>query len=424
MPKKVLIATVGGSCDPIVNAIREGGYDKVYFVCTSGGRSGSEKTVDGSGRPCGPDERRGKPSIVEQTGLLPEQYEKHLLSQEEMDDLDLCYKSIKDLGNRISGDCPDCEVVANFTGGTKTMSAALVLAAMSFSWRLALNQGVRRDLRKVHSGDIEVQLSVNAILEDRYVSLLEKAFSVKDYSMADAVCSEFLKKITEPDMRRRWIELKNFSEGFALWDGFYYEDALGRLDALPKMAGPWLGILRNLTRKDRQEHGYLVVFDLLNNAERRAGQSRFDDAVSRLYRATELLAQTRLQEKYGLESGNLSLDDLRSRISEALLEQYARKSDEKGLVKLGLLETYRLLSRLGDEVGELFINNEKRILDALSTRNYSFLAHGFNPIGKEAYERVSAVLEGFICEAIKAVHPQLQRPRQFSGEEIIEGGHA
>ena len=30
--KKILVATVGGSCAPVVNAARMGGYDHVFFI--------------------------------------------------------------------------------------------------------------------------------------------------------------------------------------------------------------------------------------------------------------------------------------------------------------------------------------------------------------------------------------------------------
>jgi hypothetical protein len=48
-------------------------------------------------------------------------------------------------------------------------------------------------------------------------------------------------------------------------------------------------------------HGYEIVEDLLLNAERRAMQDRYDDAVGRLYRALELLVQIRLLQTYDIK---------------------------------------------------------------------------------------------------------------------------
>jgi hypothetical protein len=49
--KKILVATVGGSCAPIVNAVQMDSYDHVFFVCSTGSR-GSEMAVNGEGKPC------------------------------------------------------------------------------------------------------------------------------------------------------------------------------------------------------------------------------------------------------------------------------------------------------------------------------------------------------------------------------------
>lgn len=423
---KILVVTVGGSCEPIVNAVNFEKYDRIFFICSTGGRQGSDRTVDGEGKPCIKDwqDKVGSPSIVAQTGLGPDKYEKVLLEQYELDDLDQAYKRIKALAARISGEYPEADVTANFTGGTKTMSACLVMAAIAYDWRLTLNQAVRKDLVKVTSGDTAVSVSVGGLLEDRYIALAEKALDTHDYSMAAAVATEFVKKrITDAKMRTRWLQFKNMSEGFALWDAFSYDNALSCLEANSQFASPWLAVLRNLTYRQRPGHGYHVVFDLINNAERRARQNRYDDAVSRFYRATELVAQTRLNEAHKLESGNISLDVIKSKLSgrlaDADLEQYSLRADSNGRIKLALHETYRLLDRLDDPVGKLFMENENKMLDILKVRNHSFLAHGFEPIGRAEYDRVRLVLVNFVQEAVKKAAPSLKTPGKFPGRKLL-----
>lgn len=48
----VLVVSVGGSCEPLVNTCREFNSDYVYFLC-SGGNKSSAVVVDGPGDPCG-----------------------------------------------------------------------------------------------------------------------------------------------------------------------------------------------------------------------------------------------------------------------------------------------------------------------------------------------------------------------------------
>ena len=86
--KKILVLSVGGSCEPIVNAIRNYNPDRVYFFCSSGPK-GSAVTIDSSGDPCG-DKRKSRcpecnleyylrdpegKAIVFQAGLEKERYE-------------------------------------------------------------------------------------------------------------------------------------------------------------------------------------------------------------------------------------------------------------------------------------------------------------------------------------------------------------
>ncbi len=168
MLNRILILSVGGSADPIVNAIKEHNPDFVYFFCSSGTR-GSEKTIDSPGDPCG-DKRKtkcpecgysyhlGDPkgrAIVFQAGLVKEQYE--IVTIDNPDDLNACYQLLLELAGRIEEGHEDCQIIANYTGGTKTMSAAMALVGvMTEQWDLSLNIGPRRDLIHVMSGDVPV----------------------------------------------------------------------------------------------------------------------------------------------------------------------------------------------------------------------------------------------------------------------------
>jgi hypothetical protein len=91
-------------------------------------------------------------------------------------------------------------------------------------------------------------------------------------------------------------------EGFDAWDRFAHEAALETLrrrDVAPAM-GRWLPRLLVLAGKSRAS-GYEAVWDVLANAERRLAERRFDDCLARLYRLTEMLAQTRLRVTHRIE---------------------------------------------------------------------------------------------------------------------------
>lgn len=61
---------------------------------------------------------------------------------------------------------------------------------------------------------------------------------------------------------------------------------------------------------DPTEHNlkkYYMLASILNNARRREDENKFDDAVARLYRSLELIAQIRLSKEYGIDSSMLIL---------------------------------------------------------------------------------------------------------------------
>jgi CRISPR-associated protein (TIGR02710 family) len=127
--------------------------------------------------------------------------------------------------------------------------------------------------------------------------------------------------------------------------------------------------------------------DLLANARRRQAEARYDDAVARLYRATEVIAQARLREALNIgETGAVPLD----RLPESLRAEFASRRRDDGTVFLGLQDDYRVLQALGAPLGQRFydLGLADRQRSPLTARNQSILAHGF----EAASERTFAVL--------------------------------
>ena len=404
--KKILVATVGGSCAPIVNAVQMDSYDHVFFVCSTGSK-GSEIAVDGDGKPCkeGRDGRKDM-SIVAQTGLSRNQYSK--LPLDNPDDLGLCYQHLKELRAAIKQRFGHgSQVVANYTGGTKTMSVALGMAAMAAGWSLYLNLGPRIDLVKVRSADRPVPVTgVADVYGDQYEVMILQAARRYDYSMVAALADDLLSMQRTAESQQLWLSVRTAAKGFAAWDVFDHATALNLLSSLGRYYGRHLAALKKLTGQE-EGNGYEPVADLLNNAQRRASQERFDDAVARLYRATEMVAQIRLSREHGLGSNKLTLNDL----PENLRSEYEPFVRDKDKVLLGLRESFGLLNRLGDPVGRLFLDKGNAVINALTTRNNSILAHGIKPVGREGYEKVWETLHGLITEALDLAKGRLDVPQ-------------
>ena len=153
----LLICTVGGSHQPIVTAIKDQNPDFVLFVCTdkdpATGRPGSNSQISGAGnciKASVQDDKPSLPNIPAQTGLTPEQYE---ICTTLSDDLDRIYADCTQALAKVLRRFPDAVIIADYTGGTKSMSAGLIMAALEYQGiELQLVTGSRADLIKVHDG--------------------------------------------------------------------------------------------------------------------------------------------------------------------------------------------------------------------------------------------------------------------------------
>jgi len=164
----------------------------------------------------------------------------------------------------------------------------------------------------------------------------------------------------EDGEREFWQAMETLVEGYGDWDNFN-----------PKSA-------RNRLGRD---------FSFLSAG---AIESKYEDAVARLYSGLERGAKFRLQRQYGVSTDDVKVDQ----IPEVLREEFAQKygHTHEGKIKLSLVAAYRLLDGLGDELGQHFVAQQDEIQKLLSLRNLSPLGHGENPVGPDGYGRFRALL--------------------------------
>ncbi len=411
--KRILILSVGGSAEPIINAIKKDKSDYVYFLCSAGPK-GSEITIDGFGDPCG-DKRRtkcpacdhefylGNPkgkAIVFQAGLTSSQYD--VLTVEDPDDLDECYEKLLKLADMIETQHgKNCRIIANYTGGTKTMSVTMALVGLlTEKWDLSINIGPRPDLIKVKSGDVPVRIDKWRVFCQTQIESVRKSIRNFDYAFAHYLITEMLQHSLDKTFRIKLLAAAQLCQAFDLWDKFEHDKALALLESYGAYFSQHIITLKQILKKQRKVCGYEMVGDLLNNATRKAHRRYYDDAVGRIYRATELFAQIRLKKQYRYDTSNILLTDL----PENLQKQYISRVKEKNKLILGLQEDYELLSKLKDHVGQKYFQQKKEIKDALSYRNNSISAHGLKPLDEDDYRYVKNTLQGFIESVSKDIN--------------------
>jgi len=141
--------------------------------------------------------------------------------------------------------------------------------------------------------------------------------------------------------------------------------------------------------------------------------------VARLYRATELLAQTRLNLQYGLNTSDLDT----TKLPEPLREPYAARCDPDGKLRLGLQAAYGLLGDLGDPLGTAFISVSGPLNNALVRRNSSILAHGSAPVGQTEYRDLHTQLRALIDAALQELLSRWEDYREVGDWQRLMSRH-
>jgi CRISPR-associated protein (TIGR02710 family) len=296
------------------------------------------------------------------------------------DDIEIIYTSLsprfRDIRKEFS------LLTVDYTSGTKAMTSALVLLGTRFEVdNLTYVHGLRKG-GIVLPGTEKVKIvTPNFVTAERRIEVAISFFDKCQYDAALAVMEDIRSITSDPRILERIEPLENASKAYSLWDMFYHEKAFAELKQV-KLADleankRFLGSMLHSAEKEPS-----LIADLINNAKRRGGVGfKFDDAVARLYRLMELIAQYRLKQ-YGItDTGRVDLNKIR----EELRKKWGAFSN--AYLELGLHKSYELLESNGDKLGAMFVKDDK-LRDLLHKRNYSILAHGLEPVSKAVYEQL------------------------------------
>lgn len=389
MTNNILVCTVGGSHQPIVSAIRETRPDYVVFVCTdtdpASGQPGSRLQVEGAGNVIKArfqDSAPSLPNIPAQCTLPKDRYEVITVLADVLDDV---VEGIQPVLAGLRVRFPEARLLADYTGGTKTMTAGLVMAALERDdVQLRLVTGVRNDLVRVRDGSEQsVEATAQGVRVRRAMAPYLAAW--RRYGYAEA--AEGFDRIALPDderLRRTVITGRELSRAFDAWDRFDHQKANAILDGhrdrfdrcFPRQKA-FLAVLATPDGDVSKTPARLL--DLWFNAQRRAAQGRYDDAVARAYRLLEWAAQWLLHTHAGIDTSDIAED----RVPEGLLLSVNRD----GKRQAGLFAAWELVAAHVSGLPADFAARERdRLREHLTARNFSILAHGYTPISAVAWQ--------------------------------------
>jgi CRISPR-associated protein (TIGR02710 family) len=385
---RAMIVSVGGTSAPVIHSLN---HSKPEFVCFFVSRE-SKKMLEQEILP----------------NLLFKPIFSDLIITQNAELLTDCYSILKNnLPNILEKwEVVPSEVCVDYTGGTKTMSVALALATIDNSCCYSYVGGDERSkggVGVVVNGKEKMRFLENPWDEIAYSAQKEASilFNKARYASAAEVFEKCLDRIGK-EKKPFFKALVEMVRGYELWDCFKHKDARVKLYRCKDMISTYAfgsdkkeskalskKVEENLNFLDRlQESPKFYFLDLLANAKRRANlEKKFDDAVARLYRAIEVLAQAELKEEFGINTSDVKAEKTPEKVREEFMIKYKDKKDQK--IKIPLFASYQLLYELKSSLaGEFFKYYEVEIRPLLNIRNQSILAHGFNAVNEDSFQKL------------------------------------
>lgn len=391
---RAMIISLGGSAEPVAHSLCQHRPEFVCFLAShdSAVRLGHVQQL-----------------LEERSCPLPP---RHLVLVEDVNDLVHCYEKALECARVLdSRQIPPAEVVVDYTGGTKTMTAALALATVGKGYRFSYVGGERRTnngLGIVESGFEVIHTGISpwqifAVEEWQHLVLHVSQYQ---YEAALSLVRQTRERLPARE-HLRWQGLEEVLTGLLHWDRFNHREALSPFRRGMEKLTQWLALKEDRAVKDFTDQGKkcleflialaeetrqfqrpapLMVADLLANAERRAAQGRYDDAVARLYRALEMQGQIAFKEHTGASTSKVPEKILPDTLREEYALRYRDPRD--GNIKIPLEATFRLLHALGHPLGQQYMNRQDDFSRILLARNSSILAHGLQPVSRELYQEL------------------------------------
>ncbi|MDI6738062.1 MAG: TIGR02710 family CRISPR-associated CARF protein [Nanoarchaeota archaeon] len=401
---KALIISIGGTPEPVIYSIDSHSPDMVLLFC-------SDKTVEDI------------QSIKQKIKAKVQHYEKVITRDHE--DIIACIEAAKKCVELISKNAkPTDEVFVDITGGTKAMAAGMLLGTYGNNYTYSYVGGQKRDeAGRVISTSMQIKKAEDPALvfKDSEKKAITSLFNLYRFEAVSDTISKLQKSQKDEDL---FNGIKAVSEGYALWEKFLHKEAYSKLKEGVKAIEIYnkyahnagLGsmisdIKENLEFLSRMGFNPKIlsptqyhITDLYSNALRRIEESKYDDAVARLYSCMELIGKF-LLHKQGIDDSDVEEKKLPQDVREKFAIKYR---DVRGKIKLPLKAKFLLLERLGIEQGKLFkARIETDFNPLMATRNNSILAHGIMPIGEGHCERFSLLVAEFVLEE-RVIFPKLK----------------
>lgn len=401
-PITAALVSAGGSPAPILLVLRRHRPKHVWYFCSAGSRGNADAIqAELDWHPA--------PRFIEVTRF---------------EELGPCYRELRRRIPEVLAESKvdPAEVLVDYTGGTKTMTAALVLASMELFDQFSYVGGEQREksgLGVTLEGKERVLYQSNP-WSDLAVREIERArdlWAGCQFETAAGVLRQVAPRVAH---RLRFESIADLADAMDARHRLDFKAALRHLGTVQRSAPALFdgrddqGLLNFVSEslgicsacsKDTASATFLG--ELLDNALRTAAQGRYEDAAARLYRAMEMQGQIWLAEATGgvFRNGRCRAKD-RDRIPDSIRSLEFCHPDERGDIKFSLEQCYRALAAMGHQHASAVVadlgpregpeRNQSRWRAATEKRNTSILAHGVRPICAEGFAAMKAVATDYL----------------------------
>lgn len=303
----------------------------------------------------------------------------------DVDDFEEIYVSI----NKQIRKYRNYRVKIDYTSGTKTMTMAACLAATVSQNELIFVSGTRNPEGKIDDeGRFVKKQDMNEVSKTRLFNEIKNLFNNYRFNqgldMLDSI------KVNEAnDWKYTKMGYELLFVCYKHWDDFNHEDALAKFSTgfyidfaeFENQLKRNYNSLKILNNPDHPLYYYYIIASLINNATRRAEEGKYDDAIARLYRCIELIANKSLENE-GVDPYDVDVEYIKSK-SEKAAEYCSTKlfRGYMGMLKFKSIDakftTLYYLNKM-NPTAIMYIKNKTQINEMFYVRNNSILGHGLD----------------------------------------------
>ena len=200
---------------------------------------------------------------------------------EQIDDFKIYFEAFKRKIQELDG----YKIIIDYTSGTKTMTMSAAFASMLYRKNLYFVGGEREDGVVIRGTEKIISQNLYPIYDDLMISKIKELFNTNRFDAGKSLLEDITKakKDTYANLFDAYYYFDNVDHNKAN-KYFITKEFIAEWPELKKQFSLNAKALYHLNKEDSAMRSFYILGSLINNARRRAEETKYDDAIARLYR--------------------------------------------------------------------------------------------------------------------------------------------